>query len=65
MSLANISNEKLIQGMIKSFENGSSLLDEAFILKESGKFPRAYTLTQLAIEEHDRAYHHMRLDACS
>lgn len=51
MSLRNLSNEKLIWGIKKSYANGDALLSDAFLLGESKKFPRAYTLCQLAIEE--------------
>jgi AbiV family abortive infection protein len=51
MGLRNLSNEKLIEGIKKSYANGDALLSDAFLLGESKRFPRAYTLCQLAIEE--------------
>jgi AbiV family abortive infection protein len=51
MSLRELANEKLIEGIKKCYANGDSLLNDAFTLGESKKFSRAYTLGQLAIEE--------------
>ena len=51
MGLKNLSDEKLFEGMKKCFENGESLLEDAYILSKENKYARAYTLCQLAIEE--------------
>jgi len=51
MSIENVRTENIINGMKKSFNNADSLLQEADILKSNKKFARAYTLSQLAIEE--------------
>ena len=51
MSLKDLTNETLISGIKKSYANAESLLSDAYTLGQSKKFPRAYTLCQLAIEE--------------
>ena len=51
MGLENVSKDKIIQGIRKSFDNAVELLSEADILSEKNKWARAYTLCQLAIEE--------------
>ena len=51
MSLENIPTENLLNGINKAFANADSLLSEARILEISEKWPRAYVLCQLAIEE--------------
>ena len=51
MSLRNLSNEKLLEGVTISYANAVDLLDEAYLLGEAKKFSRAYTLCQLSIEE--------------
>jgi len=51
MKLENVATDNLINGMKKSYNNMNSLLDDARILEINEKWPRAYTLCQLAIEE--------------
>ena len=51
MSLENIAKDKIINGMKKSFNNAEELLNEAFLLKNNSNWARAYSLSQLAIEE--------------
>ena len=51
MGLKKVSTENIIKGIRKSFNNAESLLQDATILQSKKKFPRAYTLCQIAIEE--------------
>ncbi|MBV6419604.1 MAG: hypothetical protein DAHOPDDO_00827 [Ignavibacteriaceae bacterium] len=51
MSLENIPTENLLNGINKAFANADSLLSEARILEINEKWPRAYVLCQLALEE--------------
>ncbi len=51
MSLRDLSDEKLIEGITKSYANAVDLLDEANLLGQAKKFSRAYALCQLSIEE--------------
>ncbi len=43
--------EDLVIGIKKSLANANDLINDAKILKEQARYPRAYTLFQLAIEE--------------
>jgi AbiV family abortive infection protein len=51
MILENVPTEYLINGINKAYSNADSLLQEARILEINKKWPRAYVLCQLAIEE--------------
>jgi len=55
MTLKNISDEKLLEGAKKSYENAVDLLDEALLLGQAKKFSRGYALCQLSIEEFSKA----------
>lgn len=46
-----LNNEDLIIGIIKSEQNAIELIEEANILLDNNRIPRAFTLFQLAIEE--------------
>jgi AbiV family abortive infection protein len=51
MSLENIAKDNILNGMKKSFSNAEELLNEAFLLRNNKNWARAYSLSQLAIEE--------------
>lgn len=51
MNLQELSDEELIKGIQKSYFNAVDLLDEAYLLGHSEKFPRGYALCQISIEE--------------
>lgn len=51
MNIEKVPNDKIIDGMKKSFSNAESLLNDAYFLQSNKKWSRAYTLSQLAIEE--------------
>lgn len=51
----NFNKEKLFDAINKILKNAQSLIEDAKFLKEHGRFPRAYTLFQLAIEETAKA----------
>lgn len=51
MGLENILTENILVGMKKAFNNATSLLDEAYLLKTNNRLARAYALCQLSIEE--------------
>src|SRR5690606_26368553 len=55
MSLKNLSDDNLLEGMKKSYANAVELLDEAHLLFNSKKYSRAYSLCQLSIEEFAKA----------
>jgi AbiV family abortive infection protein len=46
-----LDDNNLIEGIRKCIINAKSLIDDALLLKEHGRFARAYTLFQLSIEE--------------
>ena len=55
MSLKNLSDDSLLEGMKKSYANAIDILDEARLLFDSKKYSRAYSLCQLSIEEFAKA----------
>lgn len=55
MSLENLSDDTLLEGMKKSYENAVDLLYEAHLLGEAQNFSRSYTLCQFSIEEFAKA----------
>src|SRR5690606_3122721 len=48
--------KQIIQAISLTFENAQSLFEDATILKEKGKFGRAYSLFHLCFEESGRFY---------
>jgi len=46
-----LTKEELLDGAKKSLENAKELIDEGNLLFDNGKYARAFTLSQLSIEE--------------
>ena len=54
--LENVAKENILNGIRKSYDNAGELIDEAEILRDNQKWPRAYSLCQLAVEEFGKAH---------